>query len=142
MEAVTAAPRNDSDSLAHISIISESPFMMKPADLYHYKAYVTRVPSSTICLVDIDLGLGVWTRGQAITLHRVVGPEAKPAADEARSYLRSLILDREVLLRTIKDRREKGGRILGELTVVTEVGKKVNVINEMIKKGYYTKIGD
>ena len=110
--------------------------MMSPAELYHYKAYVTRVPSGTTCLVDIDLGLGVWTRGQEIELHRFSGPEDKDAGTAARDYLRGLVLDREVLLHTVKDRRTKEPRWFGELIVVTEVGETVNVIDAMIEQGH------
>lgn len=111
--------------------------MKSPTDLYHYKAYVTRVPGSQVCLVDIDLGLGVWTRGQEIHLQRVSVAEKDELA--ARDHLRALILDREVLLRTIKDRRNKTQLLYGEITVVTEEGDTVDVIEALIEQGLATR---
>ena len=112
---------------------------MSPADLYHYKAYVTRVPSGQMCLMDIDLGMGVWTRGEEVLLHRVKSPEDRDLAAEARDYLRTLILDREVLLHTIKDRRTQPARLSAEMIVVTERGATVDVIEALVKKGYATR---
>lgn len=109
---------------------------MSPADLYHYKAYITRVPTGASCLVDIDLGFGIWMRGQEIELHRFSAADTKDAGDAARDYLRTLVLDREVLLRTIKDRRDTPPRLLGEIVVVTEVGETVDVIDAMVAQGH------
>ncbi|UCD38589.1 MAG: thermonuclease family protein, partial [Fidelibacterota bacterium] len=54
----------------------------------------------------------------------------------ARDYLRGLILDREVLLRTIKDRKGRIRGYLGELTVVTESGETINVNEALVKAGH------
>lgn len=113
---------------------------MGPSKLYHYKAYVTRVYSGDTCRVDLDLGMGVWTRGLDIRLHRIQAPEVKGNSREAgitaRDYLRSLILDREVLLRTIKDRKGRIRGYLGEMTVVTESGETINVNEALVKAGH------
>ena len=113
---------------------------MTPSQLYYYKAYVTRVHSGDACRVDLDLGVGIWTRGVEISLHRVQAPEIKGndrhAGIAARDYLRGLILDREILLRTIKDRKDKPGRYLGEMTVVTEAGETVNVNEDLVRAGH------
>ena len=113
---------------------------MTPSQLYYYKAYVTRVHSGDTCRADLDLGMGIWTRGMEIRLHRVQAPEIKgnsrKAGIAARDYLRNLILDREVLLRTIKDRKDKSGGYLGEMTVVTETGETVNVNEALVKAGH------
>ena len=96
---------------------------MKPSNLYYYKAYVTRVPNGVSCLVDIDLGLNIWTRGQEIELHNIEPihntKDDPQEAKSARDFLSSLILDREILLHTVKDRRAKHGRFFGEIAVVT-----------------------
>ncbi|UCH63479.1 MAG: thermonuclease family protein [Fidelibacterota bacterium] len=113
---------------------------MAPSQLYYYKAYVTRVHSGDTCRVDLDLGMGIWTRGLEIRLHRVKAPEVKrnnrTAGVAARDYLRGLILDREVLLRTIKDRKDKPSRYLGEMRVVTETGETINVNEDLVKAGH------
>ncbi len=113
---------------------------MTPSQLYHYKAYVTRVYSGDACRVDLDLGIGIWTRGVDIRLHRIKAPDLKgdnrEAGIAARDYLRGLILDREVLLRTIKNRKDKPGRYLGEMTVVTESGDTVEVNKALVEAGH------
>ncbi len=113
---------------------------MTPSKLYHYKAYVIRVYSGDTCRVDLDLGMGVWARGMEIRLHRIQAPEIKGETREAgiaaRDYLRGLILDREVLLRTIKDRKGRIRGYLGEMTVVTESGETINVNEALVKAGH------
>ncbi len=113
---------------------------MKPTNLYHYKAYVTRVYSGESCIVDIDLGLDVWIRGREILFHRIQAPAStgngKQAAQEARDFLRSLILDREVLLHTVKDRKGKSKRLLAEMVVVTESGETINVNEALVAAGH------
>ncbi len=113
---------------------------MTPSQLYYYKAYVTRVHSGDTCRADLDLGMGIWTRGLEIRLHRIQAPETKggnrKAGIAARDYLRGLILDREVLLRTIKDRKDKPDRYLGEMTVVTEAGETINVNEDLVRVGH------
>ncbi len=112
---------------------------MTPSHLYYYKGYVTRVHSGDSCRVDLDLGLGVWNRGLEIRLYRIAAPEIKgntrDAGTAARDFLRSLILDREVLLRTIKDRVGRVRGYLAEMTVVTESGETINVNEAMVKAG-------
>jgi micrococcal nuclease len=113
---------------------------MTPSQLYYYKAYVTRVHSGDSCRVDLDLGLGVWTRGLEIRLLRIQAPEirgeSRDAGTAARDYLRSLILDREVLLKTIKDRKGRIRGYLGEMTVVTESGETINVNEALVQAGH------
>lgn len=113
---------------------------MKPSSLYHYKAYVTRVYSGDSCIVDIDLGLDIWTRGLEVRFNRIPGPATKgnqkPAAKIARDFLRSLILDREVLLRTIKERKGKPSRFLVDMAVVMEDGEIVNVNEALVAAGH------
>jgi len=113
---------------------------MTPSQLYYYKSYVTRVHSGDTCRVDLDLGVGIWTRGMEIRLHRIIAPEIKgnnrEAGIAARDYLRGLILDREVLLRTIKDRMGRVRGYLGEMTVVTESGETINVNEALVNAGH------
>lgn len=113
---------------------------MTPSKLYYYKAYVTRVHTGDTCRVDVDLGFGTWKRGLEIRLHRIQAPEIKSgtreAGIEARDYLRSLIMDKEVLLRTVKDRVGRIRGYLGEIAVVTESGKRIDVNKALVKAGH------
>lgn len=87
---------------------------------YQYKAIVTSVYDGDTLNVDIDLGFGVWLKKQTIRLQGINAPEirgkTKNEGIKSRDKLRELVLNKEILLETIKDKREKYGRWLGVLT--------------------------
>lgn len=104
--------------------------------LYVYKAHVIDVYDGDTCTVDIDLGLSTWVRGEKIRLHRINAPEIRGAERQqglqSLAYLKQLILDKEIVLQTIKDRKEKYGRYLGEIWVRDAQGNYVNVNDKMV----------
>jgi micrococcal nuclease len=108
--------------------------------LYHYKAIIMEVYDGDTCTIDIDLGLNIWNKGEKIRLNRINAPELrgdeKTKGLESRDYLRSLILDKEVFIETIKDRKEKYGRYLAEIWLADENGKFNNINDEMVKNGF------
>ncbi len=108
--------------------------------LYHYKAIVVQVYDGDTCTLDVDLGLNTWIRGEKVRLNRINAQEltgkSKSKGIKSRDYLRSKILGQEVLVQTIKDRKEKYGRYLGEIWLTTKTGKVVNINDEMVKEGY------
>lgn len=112
--------------------------------LYYYAAYVTDVYDGDTFTVDIDLGLGMWRRGQRIRLWKVNTPEVRGAEREqglaVRDYVRALILDKTILLRTILDKRgvdstEKFGRLLGEILVDGGDGEAINLNEHLLAEG-------
>lgn len=108
-------------------------------NLYNYKAFVTAVYDGDTCTVDIDLGLHCWVKNEKIRLARINAPELRGSEREqgleSRDYLRKLILNKEVLLQTIKDKKEKYGRYLGEIWIDSG-SKQVNVNDLIVKKGF------
>jgi len=110
-----------------------------PLQLFQYRALVTAVYDGDTCTVDIDLGLGVWVRGEKLRLHRINAPElrGKDAAKgkASRDHLKSLIEGKEVLLQTIKDRREKYGRYLAEIWLEKPNATPTNVNDAMVAAG-------
>jgi micrococcal nuclease len=108
--------------------------------LYFYRAQVTKVYDGDTCTVDIDVGLGVWVRGEKIRLYRIDTPELRgeerPEGLIARDYLISQILDKSIYLQTVKDKKGKYGRYLGEIWVQREDGSYVNVNDLMVQLGY------
>jgi len=108
--------------------------------LYVYKAYVVSVYDGDTCTVNIDLGLHTWIHGEKIRLARINAPELRGAEREqgilSRDYLRQLILDREIILNTIKDQKEKYGRYLGEIWVKDDNDVYYNVNDKMVAEGY------
>jgi len=107
--------------------------------LYHYVAKVVRVYDGDTVFLDIDLGLRTWIKEEKIRLARIDTPELRGEEHDrgvqARDYLSSLILGKEILLTTLKDRKEKFGRYLGELWLKTDSGYE-NVNDKMVKEGF------
>lgn len=108
--------------------------------LYHYKAVVTSVYDGDTCTVDIDLGLHTWIKGEKLRLMRIDAPELKGKTRSkglvSRDYLRSQILNKEILIETIKDAKEKYGRYLAEIWLENEKGKLLNINDELVKNGF------
>ncbi len=109
-------------------------------NLYYYKATVKSVYDGDTCNVDIDLGLHTWVKDEKLRLNRINAPEVtgkqKLKGIKSREFLKSLILERQVLIQTIKDKKEKYGRYLAEIWVKDEKGKLLNVNDLMVSKGF------
>jgi len=107
--------------------------------LYHYRARVTDVYDGDTCTVEIDLGLATWIRGEKLRLLRINAPELKgrdkTRGIAARDHLRKLVLNKNVLLQTIKDKREKYGRYLAEIWIEAD-GHPVNANDAMVQAGH------
>ena len=108
--------------------------------LYHYRAEVKSVYDGDTCTVDIDLGLGVWIRGEKVRLLRINAPELrgpeKAVGKVSRDYLRGLILGKQVFIQTQKDKRGKYGRYLAEIWLETSPGKWVNINDSLVDAGH------
>jgi len=111
---------------------------MNETQLYHYKAKVVSVYDGDTVRVDIDLGLNIFVRNEAVRLSRINAPELKGETHgrglAARDYLRQRVADKEVLLQTEKDDKEKYGRYLAEIWL-PENGGYVNINDELVNKG-------
>jgi len=92
------------------------------ANLYHYRAVVIDVYDGDTVTVDLDLGFHVWVRGEKIRLAHIDAPElqgeTKAGGEAAGDFLRGLLLNKTVIIQTIKapdgaDKKEKFGRYLG-----------------------------
>ncbi len=108
--------------------------------LYFYQALVTEVYDGDTCTTDIDLGLHTWIKGEKIRLARINAPELRGTEREqglvSRDFLRGLILNKNIFLETIKDRKEKFGRYLGEIWIKDAAGDFFNVNDRMLAEGY------
>jgi micrococcal nuclease len=112
--------------------------------LYYYAAHVTSVYDGDTLTVDVDLGMGVWRHNQTIRLWKVNTPEVRGPEREqglkVRDFVRSQLLDKQILLRTILDKRgmdqtEKFGRLLGEILVEDENGTVFNLNELLLQRG-------
>jgi micrococcal nuclease len=88
---------------------------------YWYKAKVVSVYDADTIRVNVDLGLGITNcggngKGVSVRLYGIDAPEVRGDEREqgiiARDRLRELILDKEVIIQTIKDKTGKYGRYL------------------------------
>lgn len=108
--------------------------------LYHYKGVVRSVYDGDTCTVDIDLGLGTWIHGEKLRLYRITAPELKGSEKEAglraHDFLRSQLVEKEVYIQSIKDRKGKDGRYLAEVWFKGESGEWVNVNDVLVQQGY------
>lgn len=88
-------------------------------DLYTYKARIIEVYDGDTVTADIDLGFHTWIHGEKLRLFRINAPEVRgperPQGLISRDWLRNKLLDREVLIKTIKDKKGKYGRYLVEI---------------------------
>ena len=106
---------------------------------YYYDAIVTGVYDGDSITVDIDLGLGVWLKGQKLRLIGIDTPEMRGAEKEAgkvaRDFVRSRLLGdgvNNVIIKTFKDKAGKFGRWLA----VVYYGESLRNLNdELIERG-------
>ncbi len=110
------------------------------SNLYLYKAKIVSVYDGDTCRADIDLGLHTWIRNEKLRLLRINAPELRGKERQAglssRDFLRELILNKEVIIQTVKDRKGKYGRYLAEIWVEQEKGVWVNVNDLMVTDGF------
>ena len=86
---------------------------------YSYKAKVVSVYDGDTCRADIELGFGTVLKNKTIRLSGIdtaeIRSENKENALKARDRLRELILGKEVIIQTMKDRTGKYGRIIATI---------------------------
>lgn len=111
--------------------------------LYWYKAYVTSVYDGDTCTVELDLGYDFHRKKHKVRLYGIDTPELRGSEREqgliSRDYLRHLVLEKEILLESIRDKTGKYGRYLGKLWFENEDGEWVCANDLLIKDGYATE---
>jgi Micrococcal nuclease (thermonuclease) homologs len=84
--------------------------------LFNYRAVVTGVYDGDSITIDIDLGFNNWMKNQKVRLFGINTPEIRgeerPDGLVARDRLRELILDKEIVITSYKDKSGKYGRWL------------------------------
>ena len=115
-------------------------------NLYFYRAKIRSVYDGDTVTADIDLGMNLWLHGEKLRLARIDTPELRgqerSAGLVARDYLRGLILDKEVMIETTKDRRGKYGRYLADIWLKDEQDQLINVNDLLIANGYAQIYGE
>lgn len=92
-------------------------------DYYVYKAKCIKCFDGDTCTLEIDLGFKT-TMVKTVRLFGINTPElykgdeeSKKKGEDARDFVREQILDKEVVLYTVKDKTGKYGRLLGIIFV-------------------------
>ena len=113
---------------------------------YLYKATVVRVVDGDTVDLEIDLGMNVFVK-ERIRLARINTPETYGVKKDSEEYkagmkakkrLEELVLGKEIALETVKDKKGKYGRYLGELYTNDKDWVCINslMINEGLAKPY------
>ena len=114
--------------------------------MYEYRCTVNRVVDGDTVDVDIDLGFGVWVRGERVRVMGIDTPESRTSNEveklfgaAAKERVKDL-LSGEVILKTQIDKdggdaKGKFGRILGDF-IVEKDGQERMLTDVMIEEGH------
>ena len=107
---------------------------MSETNFYKYKALITAVYDGDTVTADIDLGFGIWMKGQKLRLLGIDTPELRGEEREeglkVRDYVRSLVLNQEVIVESERDKSGKYGRWLATIWI-----GDVNLNEKLISEG-------
>ena len=108
--------------------------------LYNYRAKVVGIYDGDSVTIDIDLGLGVWVKGQKCRLSGIDTPEIRGeervAGLKAKIRLSELILGKQVAITTEKDKTGKYGRWLVTIWDLNDDGTWVNINKLLLSEGH------
>lgn len=104
--------------------------------MYEYRCKILKVVDGDTVDVDIDLGFGVWMRGERVRLYGIDTPESRTRDQVekkyglmAKNFLKNTLAHEDVVLKTHKDATGKFGRILGELLIDGESVNQLMIEN-------------
>jgi micrococcal nuclease len=102
--------------------------------MYHYPAIVVDIHDADTMRVNVDLGFSLTLRELPLRLHGINAPELSTEAGKAaRDWLHArLPIGSPVMVRTLKDKREKYGRYLA---IVFDCDDAI-INQELIKAGH------
>lgn len=105
--------------------------------MYTYKAIITAVYDGDTITADIDLGFRSWLKKVKLRLFGINTPEVRGENKErgklVRDIVRDMILDKEVILRTYKDKQGKYGRWLADVYIEID-GKEVHLNQWLVEQ--------
>ena len=114
--------------------------MNETFSLYNYRANVVSIYDGDSVTLDIDLGLGVWSKGQKCRLSGINTPEIRgeerPLGLEAKKRLCELVLGKQVAISTEKDKTGKYGRWLVTIWDLGDDGVRTNINDLLISEGH------
>lgn len=97
--------------------------------MYEYSASTLRVIDGDTCELDIDLGMSIHQH-RLCRLKGINCPELHgvtlDAGIKSKKRLESLIIGRDLLIKTTIDKSEKYGRLLVDIWIKDDMSKSVN----------------
>jgi len=109
--------------------------------MYEYKAVVTKVYDGDTITVDIELGFGIYFNKQTLRLAYIDTPEVRgeerPEGLISRDRVRELVLGKEIIIKTYKDKKGKYGRWIAE---VFYDGNEISLNEQLINEGLAEKV--
>lgn len=101
---------------------------------YYYKATITEAYDGDTVTAIVDLGFNISSKIKlrllGIDTPEIRGEE-RPEGLIARDYVRDLLLNKEVMIETFKDRTGKYGRMLATIYI-----DGININEHLVKEGY------
>ena len=112
---------------------------------YHYSCKVVDIHDGDTIKVDIDLGFGVVLKNQTFRFFGINAPEihgeTKTAGLKTTAYVQQVLTDKDIIIESIKDEKEKFGRWLGRIFYFDGTDWK-NLNQELIDKELAIKFMD
>jgi len=82
----------------------------------------------------IDLGFNIVIKGEKLRLYGIDTPEvrgdSRPEGIKSRDWLRNRILGKDIIIKTLKDKKGKYGRYIATIFI-----DGVNINDEIVSKG-------
>lgn len=104
---------------------------------YQYKATVLSVYDGDTFTLDVDLGMKTHLI-EKIRLARVNTPEVRGSekewGKEVRDHVKELILGKDIIIHTQKDKEGKYGRYIAEVFFQKNEGKWINLNDYLLKQ--------
>lgn len=121
-------------------MVSESQTTIPNPTLYVYRAVVNRVIDGDTIDVTIDLGFNI-TSTHRVRLLGVDTPEIfhpKDSAErelglQAKAFLENAVAEKTILIRTVLDKTDKYGRILGYIWIP---GEQTTINEQLLSNGF------
>ena len=106
---------------------------------YKYRVHCTKCYDGDTCTLTVDLGFGLSVSNKPCRLFGINTPELRGGTEEskakgyaARDFLSDKILDKNLILYTIRDDQGKYGRLLGILYTVNNKGEPNECLNKLM----------
>lgn len=103
--------------------------------MYEYKATITKVKDGDTLVLDIDVGFSIIYRNQVVRLARINTPETNTIEGmSVKDIVTKLLLNKTVVIKTTKDKKDKYGRYLAEVYL-----DNLNINDYLLENNYATK---